>query len=246
MPGYNRVEVVRALSQGQINKLTNAQLKEALGTLMNENTNDDDAQPSNAVLLEEIRNLRDEISQLKNMKHEVEQLTTKLEDAYKIINHQQKFLETLDARNRRENIILTGVEEKDNAMGAGDVAKVQSVLQAAGVTDCDPTTWEMMRLGQPDERKKRPIRIKVRSEAERDKILRQAKQLKGAGRLYSSIYINKDLHPAVRKELKRLRDREKEEKNKPENAGVNIMYDWRNRVLLRDGDVIDKYSPSFY
>ena len=57
MPGYDRVESVKALSQAQINKLTNAVLKEALGTLV---SNDDNAvQPSNAVLLEKIRNLRE-------------------------------------------------------------------------------------------------------------------------------------------------------------------------------------------
>ena len=45
--------------------------------------------------------------------------------------------------------------------------------------------------------------------------------------------------------MTRLRNREKEEKEKPENAGVNIEYDWRNRVLLRDGEVIDRYFPNF-
>ena len=38
-------------------------------------------QPSNAVLLEEIKNLREEVTQLKYMKHEVERLSTRLEDA---------------------------------------------------------------------------------------------------------------------------------------------------------------------
>ena len=186
------------------------------------------------------------MTQLKHMKHEVERLSTRLEDAYKIINHQQKFLEVLDAGNRRENIIVTGVAEEDNAMGVGDAAKVRAVIEAAGVTDCDTTVWEVTRLGQPDGRKKRPIRLKVKNQEERKKILEHAKHLKDAGASFSSVYINKDLHPAVRKEMKRLRDREKEEKNKPENAGVNIKYDWKNRVLLRDEEVIDRYSPSFF
>ena len=244
MCGYDRVESVKALSQAQINKLTNAQLKEALGTLV---SNDDNAvQPSNAVLLEEIRNLREEVTQLKYMKHEVERLSTRLEDAYKIINHQQKFLETLDTSNRRENIIVTGVAEEGNAMGVGDTAKLRAVFEAAGVDGCDTTAWEITRLGQPDERKKRPIRIKVKSQEEREKILDHAKNLKQAGASFSSVYINKDRHPAVRKEMKRLRDRQKEEKNKPENAGVNIKYDWKNRVLLRDEEIIDRYSPHYF
>ena len=45
---------------------------------------------------------------------------------------------------------------------------------------------------------------------------------------------------------RRLRAREREEKEKPDNAGVNIVYDWKRRVLLRDGVIIDRYSPRFF
>lgn len=68
---------MKALSQGQVNKITNAQLKEALGTL-NANNDDNAAQPFNTVLLDEIISLRDELTQVTNMKLEVEQLTSKL------------------------------------------------------------------------------------------------------------------------------------------------------------------------
>lgn len=93
--------------------------------------------------------------------------------------------------------------------------------------------------------RKSSIRITVKNQEERNKILKHAKHLKSAETLLSSVYINKGLQPAIRRKLKRLRDGEKEEKSKPENAGVNITSDWRNRVLLRDGDIIDRYSSSF-
>lgn len=243
MPGYDRVENVRSLSQAQINKLNNAQLKEALGTLISVNN---DEQPSNAVLLDEIRSLRDEVTQLRTVKHEVETLSVRLDDAYKIINNQQKFLETLDTYNRNKNLIIYGVCEEDNTMGVGDDVKVRAVLEAIDLTDMEPGDWEMMRLGQPNDQRKRPIRIALRNQNERDKILEKAKRLKDAGAIFTSVYIRKDLHPAVRKELARLREREKVEKNKAENAGANIVYDWKNRVLLRDGIVIDRYSPNFF
>ena len=63
---------------------------------------------------------------------------------------------------------------------------------------------------------------------------------------FNKIYIKKDVHPAVRKENNRLRSREKEEKDKPENVGINFDYDWKNRALLRDGVEIDRYSPQFF
>ena len=62
----------------------------------------------------------------------------------------------------------------------------------------------------------------------------------------SSVYVMKDVHPAVRKEMARLRQREKDEKEKPENVGVTIVFDWKKRVLLREGSIIDKFSPHFF
>ncbi len=66
------------------------------------------------------------------------------------------------------------------------------------------------------------------------------------GATMARIYLKKDTHPAIRKEQARLRMREKEEKDKPCNAASNISYDWKNRVLLRDGVVIDRFSPKFF
>ena len=65
MPNLDNIEDVRNMSHAQINKLTNAQLKEALGTVLDAHTNDE---PSNAILLQEIRNLSKEIEQMKGIK----------------------------------------------------------------------------------------------------------------------------------------------------------------------------------
>ena len=48
------------------------------------------------------------------------------------------------------------------------------------------------------------------------------------------------------REPARFRSRENAEEVKPENVGVNIVYDWKIRVLLRNGNVIDKFSPNFF
>ncbi len=75
--------------------------------------------------------------------------------------------------------------------------------------------------------------------------MKKAKNLKSIEGPMSSVYVRKDVHPSVRKEMAQLRQREKEEKEKPENVGVNIVYDWKRRVLLREGNVIDKFSHFF-
>lgn len=72
----------------------------------------------------------------------------------------------------------------------------------------------MKRLGQRNDRNKRPIHITVNDQNQRDSILRKAKNLKNATQPASSVFIKKDVHPAVRKETARLRRREREEKEK--------------------------------
>ena len=55
--------------------------------------------------------------------------------------------------------------------------------------------------------------------------------------------MKKDVHPAIRKEWKRLRDVEAAEKVKPVNQGCTIQLDYKCREVNRDGVVIDKWSP---
>ena len=128
MPNLDSIEVVRSLSQTQINKLTNAQLKEALGTVLNAHTNDE---PSNAILLQEIRNLAREIEQMKPIRKEVAELSSELKQAFNIINQQQRFLESLDARDRQKKIIITGVSEVADNIGRDDQSKVRQILDEA-------------------------------------------------------------------------------------------------------------------
>ena len=128
-----------------------------------------------------------------------------------------------------------------------DQSKVERILHEAGYDeDVDLTNWEVKRLGQENDRRKRPILVVVDNQKQRNNILDKAKNLKEKREPFSSIYVKKDVHPAVREELGRLRKRERDEKERPENQGVNIVYDKQQRVLLRDGLVIDRYAPSYF
>ena len=132
-------------------------------------------------------------------------------------------------------------------MGDTDAEKVRKVIDATGhqVTS-DPTSWEIKRLGQQNDGKKRLVLVVLEDGNERNEILKKAKNLKSQSGSLARVYVKKDVHPAVRKEMARLRQREKEEKEKAENIGVNIRIDWRKRELLRDGNVIDKFLPYFF
>lgn len=244
MAEYADVAAVRALTVNDIEKLKNAQLKQALATLVTESRSDE---PSNRVLLEELRSLREAVAEMTVLKKEVKTLSDRLDDAYGIIHQQQLFLESLDGKERRRNVIITGLSEDVDELGATDEEKIRNVIQAVNPPEAvDQARWTVRRLGQQNERKMRPIHITVEDQNQRDKLLQVAKNLKNAPGRLARVYIRKDVHPAVRRETGRLRKREKEEREKPENVGVNITYDWRTRVLMRDGVIIDRFTPRFF
>lgn len=240
---YNDVTTVRSLTQSDIEKLRNAQLKQALSTLINDTRSEE---PSNSVLLDELRSVKQAIAEVATLKQEVMRLSGKLDDAYKVIHQQQLFLESLDGKDRRHNLIVTGVSEDADGLGNGDDEKISNIMETIGGGEEDRSRWSMKRLGQRDDRNKRPILITVNDQKQRDSILRMAKNLKDAQQPASTVYIKKDVHPAVRRETARLRKREREEKEKAENVGVNITYDWKNRVLIREGVIIDRFMPHFF
>ena len=84
------------------------------------------------------------------------------------------------------------------------------------------------------------------SKPQRDAIIAKAKELNNAGPSYSRVYIKKDIHPVVRKEIGRLRKRVKDEKAKSENEAANIVYDAKNRTVTRNGIIIDRFTPKFF
>lgn len=191
--------------------------------------------------------MKQSLKEVTAIRQQVTNLSERLDDAYKIIHQQQLFLEALDGKDRKLNLIITGVSESADELGSTDEEKIGKVMEATG---CDAATdqrgWVARRLGRPDERNMRPIHITVNNQTQRDSIARAGKNLKNMNHTLSRVYIKKDLHPAVRRENARLRKRESEEKEKPENVGVTIEYDWKNRVLLRDGTVIDRFIPHFF
>ena len=149
-----------------MSKMTNLQLKKALSTLLNAESGE---QASNNILLDEILGLRkqvDELGNLKqklwNVKQEVNCLSTRLDEAFKVIAQQQLFLEVMDGKERRRNMLIFVLTEEAGVIGDSDIDKVENVIRATGYKEAfDPSSWE--RLGKsPDDQvvaKIRPILI---------------------------------------------------------------------------------------
>ena len=68
--------------------------------------------------------------------------------------------------------------------------------------------------------------------------------LKGAEG-FDRVYVKRDVHPAIRKEHSRLYKLVKDEKQKPENQGCDVVYDMKNGVVKRGDVVIATYAPHF-
>jgi hypothetical protein len=182
-------------------------------------------------------------AELQQLKEENQQITESL------MNH-QKYLEGLEARKRAGNIIITGLPEGDINIGGmtynSDEDKVEKLLDEIG----QPLVMvgECIRLGQVNTTNTRPriLKVTLRNAEDRKGILQNTNQLKEKEPPLNTIYIKKDVHPAVRKELGRLRQVVKDEKKRAENEGRTVSYDAANRCVKVDETVIDKFRSSLF
>ena len=140
-----------------------------------------------------------------------------------------------------------GVPEEriESALGTSDLERVQSIIKKTDIS-LHRDNLCVRRLGAEtaDRSRSRPLLISLKCQETRREILNNAKKLKDTTDC-SSIFIRKDTHPTLRYEANRLRIRERNEKANPENRNVNIQYDRKQRVLMRNGIIIDRFSPSF-
>ena len=90
------------------------------------------------------------------------------------------------------------------------------------------------------------MKVTLRQKQKRQQIIQDAKKLKDCGETFKQIYINKDTHPAIRKEFLRMRNVVKTESAKPENEGRTVEYDHKSRTVTIDGVIIDRYNPHFF
>ena len=167
------------------------------------------------------------------------------------VAQQQRFLEDIDFERRARNVVMLGVPENADLPIEGqqtgaktDEAKVKAILQK--IRKSDVTITSMSRLGRKDDNnpRNRPIKVVFAEVNETQAVLSSAKNLKGGS--YNDVRIKRDVHPAIRKEMGRLYQAERDEKEKPENQGRNVHFDSKKRILTIDGAVIDRFKPSFF
>lgn len=169
-----------------------------------------------------------------------------------IISRQQRFLENIDRKEREKNIVILGVPDENEALEGAvtEEDKLSKIWVKVGVVN---VLGSHRRLGNNNNNnnntgtpRRRPILLTLEDKDQRSKILENASKLKTSGEIYSKIYVKKDVHPSVRNEWRRLREVEKHEKERPENAGCTIRLDTQERKLYRDAVVIDTWNAQFF
>lgn len=231
---------INAMKKDDLKK-TLIDLLEGLSTGNNGEDGADDTRAMLRTILDEVKKSnveRDKINE------EIKSLKKTNETLCETLAQQQRYLESVDAERRACNLIITGVDEGSD-LGHTDEEKVNLILRTVGHENV--TTTYIGRLGAAAaNRTRRPIKVVVGSARERNGILKDASKLKNAGDTFSRIYIKKDLHPGVRREIIRIKEAEKREREKPENAGRDVRYDRESRTLTIDGQVVDRFSPAFF
>lgn len=157
---------------------------------------------------------------------------------------QQRFLERLDARERGRNLIVIGLPENGTNVG-GTSTDENKLSLAFDRMSTEVENFEAIRLGKErSDGSSRPVLV-IFGNGESRKSVLSKKDALGKDKDFGSLRIKKDQHPALRKEWKRMFDAEAEEMRKPENAGCTIEFDRKQRVIMRDGKVIDRFQPNF-
>ena len=236
---YSQADKVGKLSDNQIDQLKVKDLKTALKAMIS-----DPVEAKFARLLEVMDKDKQERVLLRN---DLDCMAQKVNTLTEALMQHQKYLEGIEARQRSECLVMSGVPEQDlvvnDVVASTDNQKCAAILKEIGKQDIPVKS--VIRLGKPGNRA-RLMKVSLVNANQRKDILEAAKSLKNAGDTFKNIYIRKDVHPMVQKEFHRLRQVERAEKEKPENVGRNVRYDPANRSVLVDDKVVDQFKPQFF
>ena len=189
------------------------------------------------------------INELKSMKEkdesqdkEIKRLEKIINDQSKILGAHQKFMEDLDSEKRAQHLIVLGLKEGRES----DNDKFLSILNAIGVKRDDVKVEDVERLGKIDENqgnRTRPLKITLEKRSMRGIVLKNAKNLKDLPEEspYKKVFLKRDQHPDIRNEEKRLYEVFKAEKNKPENAEKEVVFDRRTRIVKVNNEEVDRF-----
>ena len=143
-------------------------------------------------------------------------------------NKNHEIIQEKEREKRSTHIIIYGVSEaSDNSPKEHDDNFVTSFLNTIGVVVVRPR--QIIRLGKPNEKKKRPLKLVMNSDADKDTIMSRLCNLKDAEEVYRTVSVRDD-YTIEERQLIREWLTKAEEKNKEENTQA-----WRVRGTPKNG-----------
>ena len=151
----------------------------------------------------------------------------------------EELVEESEKKQRACNIIIHGVEE--NAATDKEEAKesdqefIANFIRAVGLNKIKYKNC--VRIGKSDPSKKRPIKVVLNSEAEKNNIMENLKELKGQ-ESFRGISVTDDYTITERQMIKNQSEKAKEQNNK---EPPNSRYVWRVRGTPKNGLHLKKF-----
>ena len=149
-------------------------------------------------------------------------------------------------------MIITGLDEStaitrdDGSHATTDEEKIYYLLDKIGEGHVEINN--IQRLGTQEGRgttRHRPVKVTLKNSTQRIQLLRNASKLKALQGPLAKVFIRKDQHPAIQREISRIRKTAYDEKKKTENSGKNVRIDWKTRCVYVNDLIIDSFQPTF-
>ena len=139
-----------------------------------------------------------------------------------------------DRNLRSSNVIIHGVKEEIENGKEKDDEFVTAFLGALGI-DINPEST--VRLGKSDHNRIRPLKLKMKTEEEKDAVMARLPNLKNAEDKFKKISVTDDYTVDERNEIRKWVDKAKEQ-NRDDNSDVI----WKVRGTPKNGMRLVKFS----
>ena len=159
-------------------------------------------------------------------------------------NRNEQLVEERDKAARAKNLIIHGMEEKDEVQ---DKSFIKGLLETVGVSDVEPKSFA--RIGKSSERtpdnqasvQRRPIVLNLKSESDKNKIFDNLSKLKG-NEVYARISITEDYTIHERKLVQEMKEQVKAKNiTEPDDSG----FIWKLRGTPKNGLQILRFKKVY-
>ena len=141
-------------------------------------------------------------------------------------------VEDKEVEKRSRNFIIHGAEEIGDdaeAVKENDGKYIKDILSKIGVkTDPENVT----RLGKPNDKRKRTIKVVMKSDDDKDSVISNLSKLKGTEDVFGKISITSDYTKSERDQIKAMADKAKEQSASNKDRIYKVRGDPKNGLRI--------------